>query len=446
MADDPFAQYAVTKDDPFAAYATAHASASSQTVHPVSSDEPDTYGGGYVKGLKEQFAPGAMLDRGIQGARGVLRGATDLINPLTYVEAAQAVPGALRTLAKVPSQSVGETAAQVGGALMGIANDPYSLGRLAGGFASPTVAGGAMTAAKTLPAGRLLTAGAAGAKAGVLRLPIVGAPMRAAGRAAYRSWQETAPVAETAAEVAAPTAATIPAAGEVQAGLPRVGSSKGPAYDLGSFSDNARATILKAIEKDAAGQAAKPAPMASHVPGPEFQPVDVPVAQPAPTRGAGPLPDQPLGLQPGFSPRDVADAATQMQRENPNIVAEAEQMRQRAALKGPRIRTGAERVGREAGMTKEAVREVTGPVLDEAVGEASPILPKQALTKIIDDMKALAPGADREAYVARATSGKTKWQVENIRRTLEHLGLIVPVAVSVREGLERLMSNHGSEN
>jgi hypothetical protein len=161
---------------------------------------------------------------------------------------------------------------------------------------------------------------------------------------------------------------------------------------------------------------------------------------------AGPLPDQPLGLQPGFSPRDVADAATQMQRENPNIVAEAEQMRQRAALKGPRIRTGAERVGREAGMTKEAVREATGPVLDEAVGEASPILPKQALTKIIDDMKALAPGADREAYVARATSGKTKWQVENIRRTLEHLGLVVPVAVSVREGLERLMSSHGSEN
>jgi pyruvate/2-oxoacid:ferredoxin oxidoreductase beta subunit len=40
------------------------------------------------------------------------------------------------------------------------------------------------------------------------------------------------------------------------------------------------------------------------------------------------------------------------------------------------------------------------------------------------------PIAQREAYVARATSGKAQWQIENIRRTLEHLGLLVPAGVA----------------
>ena len=113
-------------------------------------------------------------------------------------------------------------------------------------------------------------------------------------------------------------------------------------------------------------------------------------------------------------------------------VTEAARVPAQPALQGPRIRTGAERVGREAGMTKEAVRQATGPVLDEAVGDASPILPKNVLGRMIDDLKAMPPGSpEREAYVARATSGKTKWQVENIRRTLEHLGLIVPAAAGL---------------
>jgi len=51
------------------------------------------------------------------------------------------------------------------------------------------------------------------------------------------------------------------------------------------------------------------------------------------------------------------------------------------------------------------------------------------LQSIIDTMRKM-PMAEREAYVARATSGKAKWQVENIRRTLEHLGLLVPVGVA----------------
>lgn len=96
------------------------------------------------------------------------------------------------------------------------------------------------------------------------------------------------------------------------------------------------------------------------------------------------------------------------------------------ALQEARKQAGAQVVARAAGVTKEAIRREAGPVLGEAVGEASPILPKQALQKIIDTMKAM-PMAEREAYVARATSGKAQWQIENIRRTLEHLGLLLPL-------------------
>ena len=118
------------------------------------------------------------------------------------------------------------------------------------------------------------------------------------------------------------------------------------------------------------------------------------------------------------------------------LKASLDKIKNAPPLKGPRIEVGAQKVGRQVGMTKEEVRKATGPVLDEAVGEASPILPKKALTSIIDTMKAI-PVAEREAYVAKATSGKAKWQVENIRRTLEHLGLLLPVgAVAAMEGQE----------
>lgn len=113
-------------------------------------------------------------------------------------------------------------------------------------------------------------------------------------------------------------------------------------------------------------------------------------------------------------------------------------------LKAPRIEQGAERVGRGQGLTKEQVRQQAGPVLGEAVGEASPILPKQALSNIIDTMKAMPP-SEREAYVARATSGKSQWQIENIRRTLEHLGLLVPAAAGMSSLRQMLLSKMGPQ-
>lgn len=110
---------------------------------------------------------------------------------------------------------------------------------------------------------------------------------------------------------------------------------------------------------------------------------------------------------------------------------------QMSPLQEPRVQSGAERVGRATGLTKEQVRQQTSPILGEQPGEASPIFPRDVLGRIVDTVKAL-PVSEREAYVARATSGKAQWQIENIRRTLEHLGLLVPVAAMRQSIMERL--------
>lgn len=102
-----------------------------------------------------------------------------------------------------------------------------------------------------------------------------------------------------------------------------------------------------------------------------------------------------------------------------------------SSLRTPRIQEGAQRVGRSVGMTKEEVRKVTGPVVGEKLGEASPIIPTEAWKRIVTDMKALPKtGGLREAYVARASAGKNRGQVEQLRRTLEHLGLLLPLGAA----------------
>jgi hypothetical protein len=102
------------------------------------------------------------------------------------------------------------------------------------------------------------------------------------------------------------------------------------------------------------------------------------------------------------------------------LVGESSPMQQ------PRVDIGAEKVGRSAGLTKEQVRMQTEPIVGEAKGEASPILPEMPLQRIIDTLKALPKGGpEREAYVARATSGKARGQVENIRRTLTGLAPVI---------------------
>lgn len=172
-----------------------------------------------------------------------------------------------------------------------------------------------------------------------------------------------------------------------------------------------------------------------------------PAAAAAQPTGALSAADRATLVRQGYPEQAIAKIEAQMGSAPTPAVSHAPTAPAAPQMRGPRIQIGAEKVGRQAGMTKEAVREATGPVLDEAAGQASPILPKDALSNIIDKLKSLPPGGpEREAYVQAATSGKTKWQVENIRRTLEHLGLLAPVALAspVRDELLRLMSSHSS--
>jgi len=168
-----------------------------------------------------------------------------------------------------------------------------------------------------------------------------------------------------------------------------------------------------------AARAAELRPVPAHAQTESAAPGALSVADRASLVKQGYTPDVIARIEGRLADQGVAPVASHPQPANP--------------LAQPRLERGAQVVGRELGMTKDDVRQAAGPVLDEARGEASPIFPKNVLTKIIDDIRQLPPGAEREAYVARATSGKAKWQVENIRRTLEHLGLVVPAAVSARD-------------
>ena len=73
----------------------------------------------------------------------------------------------------------------------------------------------------------------------------------------------------------------------------------------------------------------------------------------------------------------------------------------------------------------------TGPVLNEALGEASPLLPKRVLEQIAEAIKKLPRGPERDAYVRAARDAKTMPQIETIRRVLESQGLLVPVGVGL---------------
>jgi hypothetical protein len=109
----------------------------------------------------------------------------------------------------------------------------------------------------------------------------------------------------------------------------------------------------------------------------------------------------------------------------------------RASLKAkPKPGLGAHRAdvgsARAAGTNDPLMRELArseGPIAGEMLGEASPILPKKVLADIVEKMKSL-PMSEREAYVARAKDIKTRAQVENVRRVLEQLGLLLPVGVA----------------
>jgi hypothetical protein len=107
-------------------------------------------------------------------------------------------------------------------------------------------------------------------------------------------------------------------------------------------------------------------------------------------------------------------------------------------MRGPRVQVGAEVVGRQNGLTKQAVREQVGPLFNEAQGEASPVIPQTPFERLHDKLLSMGHGnPERDAYVQAARDPKTAGQLEVIRRTLERNGLSVAAATSAAEAIRR---------
>jgi hypothetical protein len=119
----------------------------------------------------------------------------------------------------------------------------------------------------------------------------------------------------------------------------------------------------------------------------------------------------------------------------------AEGMHQRDATAGmtervadERRRLGSQVVARKLGMERGQVQSDAGTILNEALGEVSPVIPADRWKDIVTKMKSLPP-EERVAYVARARGVKNMAQIENLRRTLETLGLLLPLgAVAASSG------------
>lgn len=356
-----------------------------QAITPVSSDEPDTYAGGFAKSL---------ADTAKRTGSGILEG----LNPI------EAAKGLVQTIAHPIDAATG--------AFQTVAH-PVTTAR---SLSDPETGGKAI--------GNLILGGVTGRV-----LPHVPDAMVGGGKAL-----------EYAGEVSKP--ASLPIAIAEAAAR---GDVKGAAMiAAGPYAAKGVGGVLRKVGEALGGGERAAAPAAAAAPVDLSQPVRASALSPAEirarvdaVRAQGGLPAATEAQMPTVrgtlrsSPAaPVAEAAQpaavpQPAANYPTTVPD----RVGSALDPARVDIGAEQAGRATGMTKQQVRDVATPILDAAPGEASPILPEKALKRIIDTIKELPKGGpEREAYVAKATSGKTQWQVENIRRTLEHLGLIVPVA------------------
>lgn len=110
-------------------------------------------------------------------------------------------------------------------------------------------------------------------------------------------------------------------------------------------------------------------------------------------------------------------------------------------LQQPRVQVGAEAVGRQTGLTKEAVRETTGPIRGEAPGTAAgmPSNPKDRIVEKLINMGPKGQGlpeSAREAYAAAGRDPKTRVQVQAYLDALRKVGFAVPMATSA-EALRR---------
>ena len=384
-----------------------------------------------------------------EGAAGKLAMAGTIASLPLGVQAAGAPLAALRGLAmSAAGASAGGYAGtglgrglEMVGAPEGTSETAGTIGGLVGGVAGPV--GGPMALAKLLKLGggkagmlgqigeRLAGTGAASVEATAAKTAATAEreAAKAAEREAARKLRERALAVAEERNALTRQRLELRAAREAAKTAPKAGPRAVPKPEPAPAPRTEGATALKSepefIPEDAVSLVAEPLPF-----------------RPRPSKGTTTMPTNLGGkAKPGPAPTPpdkVEDALRASLKPDAKIAPAQVETALRDSVKElsaeglqiPRIQIGAEKVGRQVGMLKEEVRQVAGPVLNEARGEASPIFPRKALESIVDKMRTIPPGPEREAYVRAATSDKAMWQVETIRRTLEKLGLLVPVGVA----------------
>ena len=357
-----------------------------------------------------------------EGAAGKLAMAGTIASLPLGVQAAGAPLAALRGLAlSAAGASAGGYAGsglgrglEIVGAPEGTSEVGGTLGGLVGGVAGPV--GGPMALAKLLKVG--------GGRGGMLANLLSGGEAAAAKGAATQAAKAVTPEVTRKAELDIAIK---------EARLAKLAADAKRAEELH------QARLAKA-----AGTAVKPGPKLVQKPVPKtegataLKPDEEFIPDEAVSLVAEPLPFRPRGqttmatnlggkAKPGPAPTPEVDLEDVLRRSIEAAKAKKAGLAE-SALKGPRVQEGAQRVGKTVGMTKEEVRTATGPLLGEKLGEASPIIPKEPWARIVETMKALPKtGGQREAYVARAAPGKNRGQMEQLRRTLEELGLLLPI-------------------
>lgn len=158
---------------------------------------------------------------------------------------------------------------------------------------------------------------------------------------------------------------------------------------------------------------------------------------------AGGLPAQPaIPPRPPLGGRMPMEPLQPMQSQGrpPITVSPESAMQPDTPLQQPRVQIGAEKVGRQNGLTTQQVRDTTGPIRGEAPGEAAgmPVQPKDRIVQKLIDMGPKGQGlpeAEREAYAAKGTSEKTRLQVQAYLDALRKVGFVGVGAAGARQAL-----------
>lgn len=171
-------------------------------------------------------------------------------------------------------------------------------------------------------------------------------------------------------------------------------------------------------------------PTASHAPSP------------VPQSGGLSAADRASLVKQGFAPQTIAKIEAQIAPAASHTPVSAPPVAPVAShpLTAPRVDVGAEAVAKAEGLTKQGVRDVTGPIYGEQPGEAAPVFPESAYQRMAGKMRPMHPSpgdpagdaaawASRLDYANQARDPKSLSQLISMMRAWRDVHMAIPAAV-----------------